>query len=108
MTPIFHESINSVDKNISVNSIIIENHYKPITDHELDKLSKYYNDLKKAGLIDLINFSSYYDKDKYDFYFNLGDASGNWYRKLILKSSIVDLVINHNIINFVVEMYYEQ
>lgn len=97
-------SINEVDRDISVNDVIIENTLHPIND--FDKVLLYYENLKKAGLINLITYGQYYDKDRYDFYFNLGDASRNWYKKLILKSTIVDLVLRYRIINFIVQQNY--
>jgi hypothetical protein len=93
-----------VENEISVNDIL---RMDTLTDDKVNQISIYFNDLKKAGLIDLIRNGHYYDKNKYDFYFIIGDASKNWYMKLILKSTILDLVLKYKIINFVVHEYYE-
>jgi hypothetical protein len=98
-----HDSVDDIDKNISVNDIIIENRVNPINQHDSNEISMYYENLRKAGLIDLINYGHYYDKNKYDFYFDLGDASRNWYKKIVLKSTIADLVLKYRIINFLVQ-----
>lgn len=107
MLEIAHESWEDVSKNISVNDILIEHIMNPISDEEFSKIENYYENLRKAGFIDLIHNSHYYDKSTYDFYFTVGDSSSNWYRKLILKSSIIDLVLKYKILNFVVHKYYE-
>jgi hypothetical protein len=99
--------LEDLSKNISVNDILIDFITNPISDEEFSDIEKYYENLRKAGFIDLIHNSHYYNKSTYDFYFTIGDASKNWYRKLILKSSIVDLVLKYKIINFVVHKYHE-
>lgn len=106
MIEVVHESWEDVSKNISVNDILIEQHLQPISDRDLEKIGKYYEALKKAGFLDLVSNGHFYDKNIYDFYFVIGDASKNWYRKLILRSTVVDLVIKRKIINFVVLKYY--
>jgi hypothetical protein len=106
MISVLHDSILEVDKNVSVNDIILQNIENPISDEEYQKIEEYYLNLKKVGLIDLIQHSHYYDVSKYDFYFVIGDASSNWYRKLIFNTSTLDLVLKYKIINFVVHKYY--
>jgi hypothetical protein len=106
MIEVLYDSIDNIDNNISVNDILIQNMVNPISEEEFNRLSQYYESLKRACLIDLVNYGHYYDKSKYDFYFNIGDASKGWYKKLILKSNIVDLVLKHRIINFLVLKYY--
>jgi hypothetical protein len=106
MIEVLHESWRDIGKNISVNDIFIEQHVSPIGDDELLKIERYYESLKKAGFIDLVMNGHFYDKNIYDFYFVIGDASKNWYRKLILKSTVIDLVLKHKIINFVTLKYY--
>jgi hypothetical protein len=98
--------IDSIDKNISVNDILLENMGNPINEDEFKNISKYFDNLKQVGLIDLIEVSHFYDKSGFDFYFIIGDASRNWYKKLILKSTIIDLVLKHRIINYIVQKYY--
>ncbi len=99
-------NILKFEKNISVNDVLIQNQSTPINSDEFKQMSEYFESLKRVGFLDLITNGQYYDKSKYDFYFIIGDASKNWYRKLIVKSTILDLIVKRQLIKFVVLKYY--
>lgn len=95
-----------IDRNISINEKILELRKNPLTDEQIQGIAGYFDQLRKAELVDIIDFAHYYDSDKYDFYFNLEDSSSadTWSGKLIMKSTYVNLVLKNRILDYLVHI----
>lgn len=96
-----------IEREVSVNKILLDNIKNPLSEGDYEKIEEYYLALKKAGLVDLIGPYHYYDKEIFDFYFHIYDGSKSKVKKLVLKKNIVDLVLKHKIINYIVIKNHE-
>ena len=94
--------MDTVNKNISVNDVLLKLAKKPMKNDEFLSVERYFNALKDSFLIDLINVGEYYNKDVFDFYFIIEDSSNKWAKKLILKKTMVDLIIKYRVIDFLI------
>jgi hypothetical protein len=99
--------MDTINKNISVNDILLKLSKKPMEMDEFLSVERYFNALRESFLIDLINVSDFYNKDIYDFYFIIEDTSKNWAKKLILKKTMVDLIIKYRVIDFLIIRDYK-
>jgi len=99
--------MDTINKNISVNDILLKLSKKPMEMDEFLSVERYFNALRESYLIDLINVSDFYNKDIYDFYFIIEDTSKNWAKKLILKKTMVDLIIKYRVIDFLIIRDYK-
>jgi len=99
--------MDTINKNISVNDILLKLSKKPMEMDEFLSVERYFNALRESYLIDLINVSDFYNKDIYDFYFIIEDTSKNWAKKLILKKTMADLVLKYRVVDFLVIREYK-
>ena len=99
--------MDTINKNISVNDILLKLSKKPMEMDEFLSVERYFNALRESYPIDLINVSDFYNKDIYDFYFIIEDTSKNWAKKLILKKTMVDLIIKYRVIDFLIIRDYK-
>ena len=99
--------MDTINKNISVNDILLKLSKKPMEMDEFLSVERYFNALRESFLIDLINVSDFYNKDIYDFYFIIEDTSKNWAKKLILKKTMVDLILKYRVVDFLVIREYK-
>jgi len=99
--------MDTINKNISVNDILLKLSKKPMEMDEFLSVERYFNALRESFLIDLINVSDFYNKDIYDFYFIIEDTSKNWAKKLILKKTMADLVLKYRVVDFLVIREYK-
>ena len=99
--------MDTINKNISVNDILLKLSKKPMEMDEFLSVERYFNAMRESFLIDLINVSDFYNKDIYDFYFIIEDTSKNWAKKLILKKTMVDLIIKYRVIDFLIIRDYK-
>jgi hypothetical protein len=97
---------DSIDKNISVNEILLKLTKKPMKKEDFLSVERYYNALKSANLIDIIGVGHFYDKQTYDFYFVIEDASKNWSRKVVLKKTMADLILKYGVIDYIIIKNY--
>ena len=63
--------MSEVNKNISVNDVLLKLAKKPMKMDEFSSIERYFNALHDSFLIDFVNVGWYYDKNLYDFYFIL-------------------------------------
>jgi len=99
--------MDTINKNISVNDILLKLSKKPMEMDEFLSVERYFNALRESFLIDLINVSDFYNKDIYDFYFIIEDTSKNWAKKLILKKTMADLILKYRVVDFLVIREYK-
>ena len=98
---------DKIEKHISVNDILLKLAKKPMEIDEFLSVERYFNALKSAGLIDIIDTSHFYFKEVFDFYFIIEDSSRHWAKKIILKKTMADLIVKYRVIDYLIIKEYE-
>ena len=98
---------DKIEKNISVNDILLKLTKTPMKMDEYLSIERYFNALRDACLIDVVGASHYYNKDVFDFYLIIEDSVKNWNKKVILKKTMADLIIKYRVIEYLIVKEYQ-